>query len=332
MKVLSLFSGAGISDYGFRSAGAEIVAHVEIDKDASDVRKRHFTDCEDFTDVRTFDPIRFRGVDAVAGGFPCQDYSVAGGRAGLDGDRGALWWEFHRIVRETRPAYVFGENVPGLLSSAKGRSFGTIIRSLVDLGYCVQWRVLDLQFFGVPQRRRRLLIVGSRVAGGAWPDSGLGIFEPHCLQGDFEQGKEARAALKAVERYDPTKGASFLTYLIGQVWSATVSEKRKRHPLTASGNQRMIVVPLTRADLVSAIDDGYSRVEDEEHIRWAFAEMETWLAGQPSELTITYIGKLSGLRVPDIAAALDVPETRMTTYIRVVSRKFSQLLAIGGAA
>jgi DNA (cytosine-5)-methyltransferase 1 len=98
--------------------------------------------------------------DLWTGGFPCQDYSVAGKRGGLAGDRGALWWEMRRIIAELRPAWVVGETVPGLLSSNGGRDFLAIVASLVDLGYGVTWTVLDSQYFGVAQRRRRLFIVG----------------------------------------------------------------------------------------------------------------------------------------------------------------------------
>ena len=99
-------------------------------------------------------------VDLICGGFPCQDYSVAGKRGGLVGDRGALWWEMHRAVAECRPTWVIGENVPGLLSSNGGADFLAIIKSLVQLGYGVTWATLDSQYFGVAQRRRRLFIVG----------------------------------------------------------------------------------------------------------------------------------------------------------------------------
>ena len=90
---------------------------------------------------------------------------MAGQRSGLAGDRGALWWEFHRLIDEGRPRWVVGENVPGLLSSRGGADFATIIDSLTELGYSVAWRVLDAQYFGVAQRRRRVFIVGHLGSG-----------------------------------------------------------------------------------------------------------------------------------------------------------------------
>jgi site-specific DNA-cytosine methylase len=105
------------------------------------------------------------GVDVLFGGFPCQDVSVAGKRAGLSGERSGLWFEFRRIVSELRPNWVVIENVPGLLSSHSGRDFTTILLGLEELGYGWAYRVLDARWFGVPQRRRRVFIVG--CAGGA---------------------------------------------------------------------------------------------------------------------------------------------------------------------
>jgi DNA (cytosine-5)-methyltransferase 1 len=100
------------------------------------------------------------GIDLVYGGFPCQDVSVAGKRAGLSGERSALWFEFRRIVSELRPQWVVIENVPGLLSSHRGRDFGIVLGGLADIGYGWAYRVLDARWFGVPQRRRRVFIVG----------------------------------------------------------------------------------------------------------------------------------------------------------------------------
>ena len=128
-------------------------------------------------------------VDVICGGFPCQDYSVAGKRGGLAGDRGALCWEMHRIVAQYRPAWVVGENVSGLLSSNGGADFRTIIASLVQLGYGVTWATLDSQYFGVAQRRRRLFIVGH--SGGVPRPEVLAISEG--LRGHPAPSREVRA-------------------------------------------------------------------------------------------------------------------------------------------
>lgn len=198
MKVGSLFSGIGGLEKGLERAGMEVVYQAEYDKQARRVLARHWPDVHRYEDVHDVgsgqlpEYDRQRGVipkdsgeklgrlqpqlstdcdthqrghnaqaiDVICGGFPCQDYSVAGKRGGLVGDRGALWWEMHRIASEQRPTWVIGENVPGLLSSNGGADFRTIIASLVQLGYGVCWATLDSQYFGVAQRRRRLFIVG----------------------------------------------------------------------------------------------------------------------------------------------------------------------------
>jgi DNA (cytosine-5)-methyltransferase 1 len=105
----------------------------------------------------------------ITGGFPCQDLSVAGKRAGLAGKRSGLFWEIARLVEETQSEYFLIENVPGLLSSNKGKDFGVVIGTMADLGYSIGWRVLDAQYFGVPQRRRRVFILGRRSANSSSP-------------------------------------------------------------------------------------------------------------------------------------------------------------------
>jgi DNA (cytosine-5)-methyltransferase 1 len=100
------------------------------------------------------------GPDLLVGGFPCQDLSVAGRRKGLEGDRSGLFYEYARIADEFRPRWLLVENVPGLLSSADGRDFAIVLRILADIGYGLAWRILDARYFGVPQRRRRVFIVG----------------------------------------------------------------------------------------------------------------------------------------------------------------------------
>lgn len=116
---------------------------------------------------------------------------MAGQRKGLDGNRSGLWFEFHRILDELRPGLCVIENVPGLLSSNKGRDFEIVLSGLVELGYCVAWRILDSRYFGVAQRRRRVFIVGSLGNGR----SAQILFEPESLRGNSEKGREARKAV-----------------------------------------------------------------------------------------------------------------------------------------
>ena len=165
MKAVSLFAGVGGFDLALTRNGAEVVASVEIDKHARKVLQKqfpnttHLEDVKNVTGQQLFD-LGFNADGIIVGGFPCQDLSVAGKRAGLAGDRSGLFFEVTRILEETKAKYFILENVPGLLSSNKGRDMGTVVGTLDELGYSVAWRVLDAQYFGVPQRRRRVFIVG----------------------------------------------------------------------------------------------------------------------------------------------------------------------------
>jgi DNA (cytosine-5)-methyltransferase 1 len=179
VKAVSLFSGVGGFDLGFERAGIETVLQAERDPHCLKVLERHWPQTERVTDVRDVthipsgsrcesrDPARVvidrwdqHGIDLVYGGFPCQDLSVAGKRAGLGGERSGLWYEFHRVLSELRPRWTVIENVPGLLSSNGGLDFAVLLNGLEELGYGWAYGVLDAQFFGVPQRRRRVFIVG----------------------------------------------------------------------------------------------------------------------------------------------------------------------------
>lgn len=158
MRVGSLFAGIGGFDLAAQRAGLEVAWSSENNEKAGRVLAARFPEVENLGDIHGIESPP--AVDVLTGGFPCQDYSVAGSRGGLAGDRGALWWEYHRLIARLSPTWVIGENVPGLLSSRGGRDLETIIDSLTQLGYGVAWAVLDAQFFGVAQRRRRLFLIG----------------------------------------------------------------------------------------------------------------------------------------------------------------------------
>ena len=159
MRVGSTFSGVGGFDLGFERAGMSVVWQAEIDEWSRRVLRWHWPDASIFDDVRSVNR-EAGGVDLLCGGFPCQDLSVAGKRAGFKGERSSLFFEFARIADELKPRWIVLENVAGLLSSSEGRDFGILLATLAELGYGCAWRVVDARFFGVPQRRRRVFIVG----------------------------------------------------------------------------------------------------------------------------------------------------------------------------
>jgi DNA (cytosine-5)-methyltransferase 1 len=169
MKVLDLFSGIGGFRLGMEAAGHEFVGWVEIDKHARRAYEAiHQPEGEwtahDITSV-TDDDIRLLGrergpIDVICGGFPCQAFSVAGKRGGFNDTRGTLFFEIARFASILKPKYLFLENVKGLLSHNRGRTFETILRTLDELGYDAEWQVLNSKNFGVPQNRERVFIIG----------------------------------------------------------------------------------------------------------------------------------------------------------------------------
>lgn len=180
---VSLFAGVGGFDLALTRAGVKVVASVEIDKKAQDVLRKQFPESTIFGDITgvTGEQLFAAGFEPrngiITGGFPCQDLSVAGKRAGLSGKRSGLFWEICRLFDETRAQTFILENVPGLLSSNNGTDMATVVEALVERGYRIAWRVLDAQYFGVPQRRKRVFIVGCLGNSGRSPEEILAIGE-----------------------------------------------------------------------------------------------------------------------------------------------------------
>ncbi len=161
MRHASFFSGVGGLDLGFERAGIETVSVSEIDSYACAVLAERFPDAPNLGSITEVDANDIPEADIWSGGFPCQDLSVAGKRAGFAGKRSSLAFTFLDLVEQRRPRWLVLENVPGLFSSNKGADFGRLLYEMEQLGYCVSWRTLDARYFGVPQRRRRVFLVAS---------------------------------------------------------------------------------------------------------------------------------------------------------------------------
>lgn len=241
MRVVSVFSGIGGFDLGFERAGMDIIAHGEIDSHASRILARHWPDVENLGDITNVRSIP--DCDVFCGGFPCQDVSVAGRRAGLDGKRSGLWFEYLRLVEDALPQWVVIENVPGLLSSNGGADFAVILQGLVKCGYGVVWRVLDAQYFGLAQRRKRLFIVGHLGDGRA----AQVLFESDSRIGDTAPSREARQGAAANFAYSPeTSGA-----LTNQMWKQSPARGMAKHFLIAPFDLQQITSKENRSQVVA---------------------------------------------------------------------------------
>ena len=162
-KVSSFFAGIGGFDLGLERSGMEVVFQCEINPFCQSVLKKNWPDVPLFSDIASLIPSDIPESNVWCGGFPCQDVSLAnqGKRKGLLGERSGLFYTYAKLIKERKPDWLIIENVPGLLNSHDGEDFRTVIETLDELGYGVSWRVLDAKYFGTPQRRRRVYIVGS---------------------------------------------------------------------------------------------------------------------------------------------------------------------------
>jgi DNA (cytosine-5)-methyltransferase 1 len=205
----SLFAGVGGFDMGFERAGWDCKFQVEWDKNCRTILDKHWPDVEKWGDVSNVNGRFLPPVDCIIFGSPCQDLSVAGKRKGLEGERSGLFHEAVRIIKEMRdatngtyPRWTVWENVAGALSSNNGRDFGTVINEMAEAGACLQeYALLDAQYFGVPQRRRRVFLVScfDPATADRCPDPLLPVTES--VRGNTKKGKQKRqsAALTLTE-------------------------------------------------------------------------------------------------------------------------------------
>lgn len=159
MEYFSMFSGIGGFEYGIGEKG-ECIGFSEIDKYAKSIYQYHFPDHIDWGDATKIKTKTLPEFDLLVGGFPCQAFSIAGKREGFKDTRGTLFFEIARVLKDKRPRHFLLENVAGLLSHENGKTIQTIIRVLTQIGYRIEWQVLNSKDFGVPQNRERVFIIG----------------------------------------------------------------------------------------------------------------------------------------------------------------------------
>lgn len=222
----SVCSGIEAATVAWHELGWKPVFFSEIEKFPSDLLAYYYPEVPNHGDMTKFEEWGYESgdIDVLVGGTPCQSFSIAGLRGGLGDDRGNLALTYMRMVDRLRPRWTVWENVPGVLSSSGGRDFGSIVGALAELGYSCAWRVLDAQNFGVPQRRRRVFLVG--CSSRNWRDPTSVLFESGCGGRDFEACRQARQ--------EDTSG-------FGVVFAASVAPAitSSGPPYSRTGNQRV---------------------------------------------------------------------------------------------
>lgn len=171
LKYFSMFSGIGGFDYALEQLNHLCVGYAEIDKYALAVYQYHFDIIGDknYGDATKIDPAQLQDIDLLVGGFPCQAFSMAGKRGGFADVRGTLFYELARIAKSKLPKYILLENVKGLANHANGQTLSIILSHLGELGYSCQCGVLNSCYYGVPQSRERIFIVGHLIDGADRP-------------------------------------------------------------------------------------------------------------------------------------------------------------------
>jgi DNA-cytosine methyltransferase len=295
----SLFAGVGGFEMGLAAAGVRTVASVEIDDHARGVLKHRFPDVTLFNDVQevTADDIIRAGFNPERGiltaGFPCQDVSLAGKRAGLAGARTGLFWEIIRIAEGLQPKWFLLENVPGLLTSNGGRDMGTVIGALGELGYGIGWRVLDAQHFGVPQRRRRVFLAGCL---GDPIGAGEVLLEPEGFAGDSAAGGEARPAVAGAAADGSVRGGGSRGLLA----------------------ERGVVGALTKSIGGAGADAAHAQAG------WLIPETVSTLQAAKKGVRLDAEGAAGGQLIPEIVNEIEVPDrevagTLTTRYYKGVN-------------
>lgn len=270
MKFIDYFAGIGGFRLGMEMAGHECVGHCEIDKFA-DKSYRAMHDVKEYewyaNDIRNVEPGDLPEADCYCGGFPCQSFSVAGKRGGFEDTRGTLFFEVMRLAAVRKPKYLFLENVAGLLSHDGGKTFGTILNTLGQLGYWYEYQVLNSKNFGVPQNRERVFIIGH--LGGT---SGRKVFP---IRGaDGETLKELIGGSQGYRVYDPEgtsctlasqaggMGAKTGLYMVQSVLTPDRAEKRQNGRRMKEPGEEMFTltaqdkhgIMLTRHEIKSKTD------------------------------------------------------------------------------
>lgn len=189
LRYLSVCSGIEAATVAWHPLGFEAAGFSEIDPFARAVLSHHYPDVPLFGDFTTLTENDYEAIDLLVGGTPCQSFSIAGLRKGFADDRGNLALGFIRLAQSAKPRWVVWENVPGVLSIDGGRTFGTFLGALAECGYGFAYRILDAQYFGVPQRRRRVFVIGYL---GDWRPAAAVLFERESLQRDITPSRQTR--------------------------------------------------------------------------------------------------------------------------------------------
>ena len=261
MRYITLCSGIEAPTVAWRPLGWKAVAFAEVEPFCNAVLAHHYPETENLGDITKITKRQIKAlgpIDLVCGGTPCQGFSVAGARGGLDDPRSQLALRFCDLVGYARPTWVLWENVPGCLSTNGGRDFGAFLGGLAGCGYSLAWRILDAQYFGLAQRRKRVFLVGH--LGTDWRYPAAVLFERQSMSGDTspirseEQGPTGTIDCGANRRRGAGVSPAMITHALrSDGFDASEDGTGRGMPLVAS--------PITAGYGKSAFNDGKRGVD-----------------------------------------------------------------------
>ena len=214
LTFFDIFSGIGGFKIALERAGFKSIGFCDNDEYANKLYRAYFQNDKElfFDDVTTINTAELPDFDILCAGFPCQSFSIAGKRRGFEDTRGTMFFEVARILKDKTPKYFILENVKGLLSHNGGKTFQRILEILSDIGYSVQWQLLNSKFFGVPQNRERVYIVGcygKECIGKIFPLGGIN--EENSSENSLIQLEETKGKSQGARVYNPNGISSTLT-------------------------------------------------------------------------------------------------------------------------
>jgi len=318
MRYASVCDGIGAVHCAWKPLGWECAWTSEIDKFPIAVVERHwgFPNLGDMTEIDREMLDEHGPIELLVGGTPCQSFSVAGLRGGLDDDRGNLALRFMQLCAEARPTWVVWENVPGVFSVDGGRAFGSILGALEELGYGWAYRTLDAQWFGVAQRRRRVFVVGCL---GDWRRAAAVLFEQQSVCGDPPTREAAREGTAA----DAGRGAQIASHELAPCLETTANDYSRADGFTmvAHTSDGVVADPITTAEgktwtnegnmfrLRNCVQQPYTKAKRAQ----SASDDETWKDGEVSP-TLNHF---------------DVGDTRSTTVVAFTQNQREEVRDLG---
>lgn len=251
MNYATVCSGIEGPSVAWHPLGWKPVFFSEISPFPSFLLSHYYPDVVNLGDMSKINATKFRGkVDVFCGGTPCQSFSVAGLRQGLKDPRGGLLYQYIRIVGEMLPRWIIWENVPGVMQSNGGKDFGALLGGLGELGYGFAYRVFDAKYFGVPQRRRRVFVVGYF---GDWKPAAAVLFDGEGVPGDFApRGKEKKNFAAFIE-------GSFGAYRQSDIGATLKAAGDRGETFIVSDGEIRRLTPV-ECERLQGFPDGYTNI------------------------------------------------------------------------